>query len=113
MNKPIPLILSALLFVILDLQAQNRIQFNGQDLFLNGANLAWQSFADDIGPNPSTPDTNHFASVFSQIRANGGNSLRLWLHTTGGTTPAWSGSTVTSPGNGTIADLQRILNIAW
>src|SRR6266567_8955837 len=108
MNKPIRMVVSALLLVALDLQAQNRIQFNGQDLFLNGANLAWRSFADDIGPNPSTPDTNHFASVFSQIRANGGNSLRLWLHTTGANTPSWSGSTVTGPGNGATTDLQTI-----
>ena len=88
---------NAILVVILLLAAptalaQNRIHFNGQYLFLSGANLAWQNFANDIGPNPSTPDTNHFADVFNQIHANGGNSLRLWLHTTGAYTPAWSGS---------------------
>ena len=36
MTKPIRMVVSALLLVALDLQAQNRIQFNGQDLFLNG-----------------------------------------------------------------------------
>jgi Cellulase (glycosyl hydrolase family 5) len=95
------------------LHAQNRVHYNNQDLFLSGANLAWSSFANDIGPNPSTPDTNHFADVFNQIHTNGGNSLRLWLHTTGANTPAWSGSTVTGPGNNTIADLQKILDLAW
>ena len=113
MNKLIFTLIGALLLVVPRLQAQNRIQFNGQDLFLSGANLAWQYFANDIGPNPSTPDTNHFDDVFSQIRASGGNSLRLWLHTTGQYTPAWSGSTVTGPGSGTITDLQTILDIAW
>lgn len=113
MNKLILTLIAALLLVVPRLQAQNRIQFNGQDLFLSGANLAWQNFADDIGPNAGTPDTNHFVSVFNQIRTNGGNSLRLWLHTTGQYTPAWSGSTVTGPGNGTIADLQKILDLAW
>jgi hypothetical protein len=113
MNKLILALVAALLLVVPRLQAQNRIHFNGQDLFLSGANLAWQSFANDIGPDPSTPDTNHFDDVFSQIRASGGNSLRLWLHTTGRYTPAWSGSTVTGPGSGTITDLQTILDIAW
>ena len=82
-KKPITL---ALLVAILVLAAgrsgaQDRIRYNNQNLFLSGANLAWQYFADDIGPDPSTPDTNHFDDVFSQIRANGGNTLRLWLHT--------------------------------
>ena len=109
---------NAILVVILLLAAptalaQNRIHFNGQYLFLSGANLAWQNFANDIGPNPSTPDTNHFADVFNQIHANGGNSLRLWLHTTGAYTPAWSGSLVTGPGSDTITDLQTILDLAW
>jgi hypothetical protein len=113
MNKLILILMAALLPVVPRLQAQNRVQFNGQNLFLSGTNLAWQNFANDIGPNPSTPDTNHFDDVFSQIRASGGNSLRLWLHTTGQYTPAWNGSTVTGPGNGTITDLQTILDIAW
>ena len=91
----------------------NRIHYNNQDLFLNGANLAWRSFANDIGPDASTPDMAHFDSVFSQFEANGGNCMRLWLHTNGANTPAWSGYTVTGPGTGTIADLQTILDDAW
>jgi hypothetical protein len=113
MNKLSFTLVAALLLVIPRLQGQNRIQFNGQDLFLSGANLAWQNFANDIGPNTGTPDTNHFAGVFDQIHTNGGNSLRLWLHTTGQYTPAWSGSTVTGPGSGTTNDLQKILDLAW
>jgi hypothetical protein len=68
--------------------AANRIRYNNQDLFLNGANLAWRSFANDIGPDTSTPDMTHFDSVFSQFEANGGNCMRLWLHTHGGNSPA-------------------------
>ena len=124
--KPLPVLLTmmaagtlfgfvgGLLLAFTGLPAQiNRIQFNNQNLFLSGVNLAWSSFADDIGPDPTTPATNHFADVFSQIRANGGNSMRLWLHTTGAITPAWNGNTVTGPGNNTIADLKTILDIAW
>jgi hypothetical protein len=93
--------------------ASNRVFYNNQDLFLNGANLAWRNFADDIGPNPSTPDMTHFDSVFSQFQANRGNCMRLWLHTTGANTPAWNGFTVTGPGTNTISDLQTILDDAW
>ena len=114
MKKTTLVVVTSLLLMATGLPAQNnRIQFNGQKLFLNGINLAWSTFADDIGPNPNTPDTNHFADVFTQIRANGGNSMRLWLHTTGAHTPAWSGDTVTGPGVDTIADLKTILDIAW
>ena len=114
MKKSIAIIVGGLLLAAAGLPAQtNRIQFNNQNLFLSGINLAWSSFADDIGPDPNTPDTNHFADVFGQIRANGGNSMRLWLHTTGAYTPAWNGNTVTGPGDNTIADLKTILDIAW
>jgi fibronectin type 3 domain-containing protein len=98
------------LFVYAD---NSRIYYNNQDLFLSGANLAWQQFANDIGPNPSTPNTAHFDNVFGQFHANGGNVMRLWLHTTGANSPAWSGFTVTGPGTNTIADLNTILDLAW
>jgi hypothetical protein len=93
--------------------ASSRIFYNNQDLFLNGANLAWQYFADDIGPSTYSPDIAYFDDVFSQFQANGGNCMRLWLHTTGANSPAWSGYTVTGPGTNTIADLQAILDDAW
>lgn len=91
----------------------NRIHFNNQDLFLNGLNLAWDSFANDIGSTTGTPDLVHFEDVFSQMEAGGSNCMRLWLHTTGAYTPAWSGSTVTGPGTDTIADIEAILDLAW
>ena len=93
--------------------ASNRIHYNNQDLFLSGSNLALQHFADDIGPDPNTPDMNFFDDVFSKFAANGGNCMRLWLHTNGRHTPEWSGYTVTGPGTNTIADLKTILDDAW
>jgi len=94
--------------------ASNRIHYNDQDLFLNGANLAWEYFANDIGPATYSPNMTYFDSVFSQFQANGGNCMRLWLHTTGAYTPAFdSNGTVIGPGTNTIADLQTILDDAW
>ncbi|HOK65657.1 MAG TPA: CBM35 domain-containing protein [Anaerohalosphaeraceae bacterium] len=104
--------------VVLSLQSISgaefsRIPFHNQNLFLNGLNLAWHHFADDIGPNPATPDLVHFESVFSQLESSGANCMRLWLHTNGANTPAWNGFAVTGPGTNTIADLEAILDLAW
>ena len=96
-------------------QATNRINFNNQSLFLNGANFAWRNFAADVGAG--TTDLAYFSSVFTQVRGSGGNCMRLWIHTTGANTPAWTGTgptaTVTGPGTGTITDMQAILDRAW
>ena len=90
----------------------NRISFNGQNLFLNGANIAWRHYANEVGPNAKT-DLDYFNRIFSQVRSNGGNSLRLWVHIHGGNTPVWSGNKVTGPGENTIRDLNKILDCAW
>jgi hypothetical protein len=92
--------------------AQSRIVFNNQQLFLNGSNIAWVNFAGDLGPNPV--DTASFRTVFDSIHAHGGNALRFWLHTTGGSTPQFNtGGAVIGPGVHAIADLKLILNMAW
>lgn len=92
--------------------AQSRVEFNGQQLFLSGANFAWRSFARDIGPGYT--DFDYFQEIFQDVHANGGNAMRLWLHTTGASTPAFDATgKVTGPGEGTIEDLEQLLNIAW
>ncbi|MGH7457276.1 MAG: hypothetical protein ACRENG_38355, partial [bacterium] len=92
--------------------AQARINFNHQQLFLSGANFAWVNFAHDIGPG--TTNFVRFEQIFQNVHANGGNAMRLWLHTTGAATPAFDANgMVTGPGQGAIADLRQILDIAW
>lgn len=92
--------------------AQSRINFNRQEIFLNGANFAWVNFARDIGPGFT--NFNRFESIFQDVHANGGNAMRLWLHTNGASTPQFdSGGRVIGPGTGTIEDLRRILDLAW
>ena len=91
----------------------NRIKFNNQELFLNGANVAWISFANDIGPD-SEINIEGFRKTFAEVHANGGNSMRIWLHTTGAHSPIFnSAGEVTGPGDGTIADVKAILDAAW
>jgi hypothetical protein len=92
--------------------AQSRIEYNHQQLFLNGSNIAWVNFARDLGP--AAIDTVAFRTVFDSIHAHGGNALRFWLHTTGQYTPQFNaGGTVIGPGTNATADLKRILDMAW
>jgi len=91
-------------------QPSNRVMHNGHELFVSGTNVAWVNFARDIGPGTTRLD--QFEIMFRDLRNNGGNSMRLWLHTTGSSTPQWSGNMVTGPGVGAIDDLRDILDLA-
>lgn len=95
--------------------AQSRIDYNNQQLFLSGANLAWinnTSFARDIGPGET--DFEKLADIMLRMHDHGGNALRWWLHTDGTSTPAFDNSGfVSGPGEGTISDLKKALDLAW
>jgi len=70
----------------------NRIEHNGKAIFLNGANVAWINFAHDIGDPGAPTDTAYFRKIFREVHDNGGNSMRLWLHTNGTATPEFTGN---------------------
>ena len=90
----------------------NRVEFNNQQLFLSGANLAWLSFANDIGPGYT--DLTTFGNILLQMHDHGGNAIRWWLHTNGTVTPQFDDAGfVIGPGTGTIADLKAALDLAW
>ena len=92
--------------------SQGYIMYNNQQLFLSGANLAWVSFANDIGPGPR--EFTSFADILLQMHNHGGNALRWWLHTDGTVTPAFNDTgLVIGPGTGTIESLRNALDIAW
>ncbi|MEM9666495.1 MAG: discoidin domain-containing protein [Bacteroidota bacterium] len=117
--RPLALGLLAMLTVVLSTarpgvaqsSPADRLVFNDQELFLSGGNVAWVNFARDIGPGRTRLST--FETIFEELNAHGGNAMRLWLHTTGATTPAWDGATVVGPGAGAIDDLRAILDAAW
>jgi len=88
-----------------------RIRYQNQDLFLSGSNVPWVNFARDIGP--SATNFTRFASIFAELKAAGGNSMRLWLHTTGHESPAFDASgLVTGPGTSALQDLKKICDLA-
>ncbi|MCX6133204.1 MAG: Ig-like domain-containing protein [Ignavibacteriales bacterium] len=92
--------------------SQSSVKYNNQQLFLSGSNLAWLSFANDIGPG--TRDFTAFGDVLLQMHNHGGNALRWWLHTNGTVSPAFNDTgAVIGPGDGTIESLRKALDIAW
>jgi hypothetical protein len=106
------LLTSLTLLSILSINPQSRIHYNNQDLFLSGANLAWVSFANDVGPNQA--DYNSFSDAMLSIHASGGNSMRWWLHTNGTNSPAFNDAgLVVGPGSGSIEDIKTVLDLAW
>ncbi len=104
------LVLVIILIQIAGSQTPNLIEFNDQELWLSGSNVAWVDFARDLGPGQV--QLSEFELAFKELRANGGNTMRLWLHTTGGHTPQWDGLIVTGPGQNAIQNLENILDLA-
>ncbi len=105
-------LLTAIVFSHVVYSQTNRVPYNNQELFLNGANLAWVNFAGDAGTG--SPDTTTFGQIMLSIHNAGGNSMRWWLHVNGTVTPAFDSSGhVTGPGAFTISDMRKILDLAW
>ncbi|MFO7448105.1 MAG: Ig-like domain-containing protein [Ignavibacteriaceae bacterium] len=109
------ILLSVFMLIMFFIQqgfSQSVIKYNNQDLFLSGVNLAWVSYANDIGPQETA--YNQFADVMLAVHDSGGNSLRFWMHTDGTASPAFNDTgLVTGPGEGTIQDMKTILDLAW
>lgn len=91
-------------------QPDNRIEVAGQNIFMSGGNVAWVNYARDIGPVPT--NLTQFESIFEEVSLYGGNTMRLWLHTNGTSTPEWDGAFVVGPGQNAINDLKNILDLA-
>jgi hypothetical protein len=110
MKKYIYILLWLVAFTVVILP-QSRIEYNNRELFLNGSNVAWVSFAGDLGPG--SVNTSRFNQIFSELHTNGGNSMRLWLNTDGTQTPQFDANgLVVSPGTKAIQNLTQILDIA-
>lgn len=93
-------------------QPPARVPYNKQQLFLSGANLAWMSYANDIGPGMT--DTTTFGDILLKMHNHGGNVVRWWLHTTGTGTPEFNDTgLVIGPGTNAISNLRHALDIAW
>lgn len=92
-------------------QSHDRIEIASEERFASGGNIAWINFAGDIGPGETRIGL--FEEMFKEVNQNGGNMMRIWLHTNGTQTPEWDGMEVTGPGVGAIDDLRAILDAAY
>ncbi len=89
--------------------SQNRIQHNGQDLFLNGINLAWMDFANDL----TAFDEDLFAYVLDTVSAVGGNCIRWWLHINGTRSPFFINDSVAYITDNEILAMFKGLDMAY
>ncbi|XP_045196000.2 mannan endo-1,4-beta-mannosidase-like [Mercenaria mercenaria] len=79
---------------------------NGEKVFLSGVNQAWYRYGGDFGNKSYVNSKPHLVRTFDALKANGGNSIRMWVHTSGGNTPAFNSTGhVTGPGPNTTRDL--------
>jgi len=89
-----------------------RISINGgkQSLFMNGINLAWNNYGEDV----INLDEAFFAMVFDSLQNAGANGLRWWLHPNGRVNPLFnSDGTVREYHPNMVPNVRKVLDMAW
>lgn len=92
----------------------SRLHYRGKEIFLSGANLAWIHYAHDFG-NQGPGDRQAFAAFFKDLRANGANCARIWVHTDGSGSPQFDAQgmvTGLGPDGRFLDDMQAVLDSA-
>jgi hypothetical protein len=103
------LMLGLIVFSLNMLSQPTYIQRSKQNIYLNGINLAWINFADDLADF----DEDQFTEAVTKIHAAGGNSMRWWIHVDGTYNPVFTNDSVTSISSSDIANLKKALDIAY
>ncbi|KAK3093082.1 hypothetical protein FSP39_010853, partial [Pinctada imbricata] len=89
--------------------------FGGQRVFLSGVNKAWESYAYDFGQQQYQYRRQAYQKFFQETAQAGGNSVRIWIHMEGETSPQFdsSGHVIGTDANGTlINDLRTMIQDA-
>ncbi len=95
-----------------DKAEDGRLTVNGHKVFISGMNIAWNSFANDVGDY--AVNIQPFISQFKQIKNAGGNAVRWWLHTDNQRCPKLNGDgAVTGLGTKTIDNIRTVLDSAY
>ncbi|KAH3776390.1 mannan endo-1,4-beta-mannosidase-like [Dreissena polymorpha] len=86
---------------------------DGQRVFLSGTNLAWVHYAHDFGHNQYSGVKGRMEQILNEIHASGGNSIRIWLHIEGDTSPEFTGDGHVSGIDSTlVSDLRTFIHSA-
>lgn len=99
------------------LRVSGRDLYYGNDrVFLSGPNIAWSCYGCDFGNNRYNDGSGAILEEYVRnIKSNGGNALRIWVHVEGESTPQFDndGYTVNTDASGTmVSDLSRFLDYA-
>jgi hypothetical protein len=86
MTKRIITIIFSLLLIPAISNSQT-IKYEGKDFFINGANIPWGSFGNDVGYGYNA---SWFENIFTQAEKSGMNCLRFWIHCDGRGTPIFT-----------------------
>lgn len=95
MKNKIFVLLASMLALSFVSIAQQTIKYNGRDIFINGANVPWNSFGNDVGTHPSWGSgfsAFTFGKAFQNCKKYGINCVRLWIHCDGRATPEFDAS---------------------
>ncbi len=89
------------------------LSYNGENYYINGANIPWNSFGSDVGTHyqwGALYDPIWFETMFTNCQTYGINCLRLWLHCDGRTSPEFdTNGNVTGLDANFFANLDDIL----
>jgi hypothetical protein len=87
----------------------NRIKIRGKDMFMNGINMAWNNWGEDL----TRYDSAVFGNMFRSLAAAGGNSVRWWMHCDGQATPSYDAQgKVTGMPEQAFVNMGRMLDLA-
>ena len=86
----------------------SRLFLGDGEVFLSGANLPWLNYGNDFGNAQPNGKACALQDRVADLRASGGNSIRLWLFTQGDHIPLWdeggTGFVVGTDASGTLID---------
>lgn len=91
-----------------DQNTLNRIEINEKSVFLNGMNLAWINWANDL----TSFNQSQFSVALDGISGYHGNALRWWLHTDGTVSPVFTDGKVSGLKGNEIDNLKMALDLA-
>jgi len=96
-------------------KSDNTFSFNGQRVFLSGANQPWIDYGNDFGNNQTNGKICSLQQYIANLTKAGGNSMRIWLFIEGDKIPSFNsqGMVVGTDSTGSlIPELRTYLQVA-